>query len=148
MSDFPFVLRSKRIVAIDPFASHTLSPHNSTVGPSLRVWTVVSAGPKSGCLNFDLLLNVFTLLSVFNGQFHFAKNKRDEFVLLLQCSFPSFAFIQFIRQPISWPSHPTHFHDCAITVDGSILCGLPDLVSVFLFVGSATILYFSTYRLF
>ena len=54
----------------------------------------------------------------------------------------------FLRLPIPWPSHPTHFHDCAVSAFSSILRGFLDIVSSFLFAGSATISCLSTCRLF
>ena len=50
--------------------------------------------------------------------------------------------------PNLWRSYPTHALDCAIPTGASILCDFLDLVPSFLSVGSATISYFSTCKLF
>ena len=81
------------------------SPHNCTVGPSLRMWTVVCSGPQvSGCFIYDLLLNFFSLaLSVHSGKLHSAQNERHEFVLILQRTCLSSCFhLSFLCQPILW----------------------------------------------
>ena len=125
-----------------------LSPHECTEGPSPRMRTMVSAGSKYlGVLSlifFPIPLLFFFLRSMFNGQFHFVKNKRDEFVLLLQCAFSSSC------------SHPIFF---ASPFRGDFIPHISSIVrsplvwfSVFRFiilssVVCATISYFSTCRL-
>ena len=121
-----------------------LSPHICTVGPSPRVCTVMSSGPRSlGVFSkslFSLSLFFGCLCAV--GSF----NVGDELVfvhrraLLLSRNHPIFLTRSTCGHPIPHISsivpHPIY---------ASILCDFLDLLSSFLCVGSATMLYISTY---
>ena len=127
-----------------------LSPHICTLSPSPRVWTVVSTCPMFlSVLSLIFFPIPFTLFdSVFNGSFHSVKNKRDETVLLFQCTFSfSCSHPIFFAGPFRGDFIPGRSHDCATPTCASILCDFLDTVPSFLFVRSATISCSSTYRL-
>ena len=61
-----------------------LSTQSYTIGPSPRVWTVMSSGPKSLGVFFPLLfVVVLCVVSVFCRKFHLLQDVSDELVLFL-----------------------------------------------------------------
>ena len=105
----------------------------------------------SGCFVLHPLFFVFMFsLSVFGRQLHSLQNESDEIVLLLLCIFLSPAFIQFFSpahiEAILSHTFPRlcHPHLCFHLV---LFSGSFFFFSSFLFVGSATISYFSIYTL-
>ena len=105
-------------------------------------------GPKFLCVFLHPLLFIFIInLPVFDGHLHSIQNDCDELVLLLWCLFFFLTLIQFF-----WPAHLeailSHtFPRLCHPLYASILCGFRDLLSSFLFLGSATMPYLSIQRL-
>ena len=109
----------------------------SNVSPVVSFLTVFSVVPIPLLFFFLCSMDSFILPRTNVTNWYFCSSVL--FLLVLSSS--------FLRLPSPWPSHPTHFHDCAVSNFSSILRGFLDIVSSFLFVRSATISYLSTCRL-